>query len=186
MIATDHPDRLGIAQALSTATALTPEQAQALADECAKPEYAGMTRAELLIALNRAVEAENTTPRALVSRYAVDKGEWSRLTAQWYLAGIQSGNPQAQQFVSVMYTVAQGMVGMSSIASDHPQTVATLGQLVQMGLATQEEVDGLLMEPDPAWQPLVRLPAPAAVLFGEGAYVDAGDLDAAGVAGVGV
>jgi hypothetical protein len=114
-----------------------------LATELAKPEYAGLTDQQAADAVN----AKNVTVRQLVEtwrvkQYAIENSIWGKVK----VALRKSDTPDEVYGLCVQLVdwVDDSAGKIQTVDVDLPSVQMMLGGLVQIGLATQEQVAGII------------------------------------------
>lgn len=116
---------------------------QPLADELAKPEYAGLSDQEAADAIN----AKEVTVRRLVEtwrvkQYAIEQGVWAKLK-------LAKDSPLAPDelkglCISILDWIDDSAGKIQTVDMDLPSVQYMLGGLVQASLATQEQMAAII------------------------------------------
>lgn len=116
---------------------------QPLADELAKPEYAGLSDQEAADAINtKEVTVRRLVETWRVKQYAIEQGVWAKLK----LAKDSSLAPDELKglCISILDWIDDSAGKIQTVDMDLPSVQYMLGGLVQASLATQEQVAAIL------------------------------------------
>lgn len=135
----------------------------------------------LLPLLNLPVEIPNPEPRSRRQRELVDAVALQDLNTKIVLAiGEDEALKEKLSFeIETLLPVLLNAGGR--IKPGGKQFASVLNRFAEMGLITQEDIDGLSYTEDPYYKPTITLPIAAEEMFGAGAWITMADLKAAGL-----
>lgn len=116
---------------------------QALATELTKPEYASMSDQEAADAINeKTVTLRQLVPTWQVKQYAIEQSIWARVK----LALRKSDTPDEVYGLCIQLVdwVDDSAGKIQSVDVDLSSVQTMLGGLVQIGIATQEQVNAII------------------------------------------
>lgn len=120
---------------------------EALAEELAKPEYAGMTDQEAADAVNaKTVAVRVPVDTWQIKQYAVEQGVWGAMKV-----ALRSSDTPAEVYglcSSIVDWIDDPSGKIGRVDVDLPSVQTMLGSLVLTGLATQAQVDAIVAMAD--------------------------------------
>lgn len=135
----------------------------------------------LLRLLNLPVEIPNPEEKKRRQKEFVDTVALQDLNARIVLALGEDPDLREKLAFEVETLLPVLLNAGGRIKAASKQFNSVLGRFAEIGLITQEDIDGLSYTDDPYYKPTILLPVAAEELYGAGAWITMADLKAAGL-----